>query len=96
MNPMRWSIWLLILGVLLLLNAPVRAQECDGQESGFPCTDTDGDPCTLAQCNGNGTCVQNFDQALNGTSCPDTDPLDDPNRPCTIAGCPQRRMRASL
>src|SRR5438094_43064 len=53
-----------------------------------PCTDTDGNVCTIAGCEVSptnselGVCVQNHMFASDSTPCPDTD-----NDSCTTAGC---------
>src|SRR5438093_271207 len=53
-----------------------------------PCTDTDGNVCTIAGCEVSptnselGVCVQNHMFASDSTPCPDTD-----NDACTTAGC---------
>src|SRR5436190_2204703 len=46
-----------------------------------PCTDTDGNVCTIAGCEA-GVCVQTHMSASDSTPCPDTD-----NDACTTAGC---------
>src|SRR6266566_842678 len=46
-----------------------------------PCTDTDGNVCTIAGCEA-GVCVQAHMFASDSTPCPDTD-----NDSCTTAGC---------
>jgi hypothetical protein len=83
----RWRVWL--VGVILLFAVPVSAgpgpvADCSGQTEGTECVDNDGNPCTLAACDEEGECDQQFDSAPEGTTCPDLDgePI------CSIpAGC---------
>src|SRR5437762_14058855 len=46
-----------------------------------PCTDTDGNVCTIAGCEA-GVCVQTHMSATDSTPCPDSD-----GNACTTAGC---------
>src|SRR5205823_14349521 len=46
-----------------------------------PCTDTDGNVCTIAGCDA-GVCVQTHMSATDSTPCPDSD-----GNACTTAGC---------
>src|SRR5436190_10962892 len=54
---------------------------CTPQQVSTPCTDTDGNVCTIAGCEA-GVCVQTHMFASDSTPCPDTD-----NDSCTTAGC---------
>jgi len=49
--------------------------------AGVACTDTDGNACTAAKCDGAGACDQSVSKVA-GTACPDTD-----GNACTFAEC---------
>jgi cysteine-rich repeat protein len=54
---------------------------CQLEAAGATCVDTDANVCTVAQCDGAGTCDQTVPKPL-GTTCPDTD-----GKECTVAQC---------
>ena len=55
---------------------------CIPEQASTQCTDTDGNVCTTAGCDGAGNCDQGHISAPASDPCPDTD-----NNECTTAGC---------
>jgi len=62
--------------------------ECGVAPPGTLCTDTDGDVCTQAACDGAGNCDQNA-IGLSGAPCPDTDDNVCTTAFCLFGGCNQ-------
>jgi len=55
---------------------------CIPEPTSTPCADTDGNVCTIAGCDGTGSCDQNHILEASSVPCPDTD-----GNLCTTAGC---------
>lgn len=95
MTETRWRVWLVLS--ILIVAVPAGAgvvADCTGQPNGTPCTDTDGDICSIAACD-MGLCEQNFSMQTPGTTCPDTDENACTIPSCNLVGnCSQSRARA--
>jgi cysteine-rich repeat protein len=62
-------------------NGDCCSSTCQAEALGASCTDTDGNGCTAAQCDGAGACKQDMNRPA-GAACTDTD-----NNSCTAAQC---------
>lgn len=80
----RWITALVLLSAVMAAPRGVQANPnpCLSMPDGTSCPDTDGNECTIAQCDGTGNCDQTHAFVLDSTPCVDTD-----HTTCTIAGC---------
>ena len=91
----RWRVWLVLSMLMVGVSAGAQVTDCEEEQDGVLCIDTDGNACTIARCDDE-ECDQTDALQPEDTACPDTDGNVCTVPSCNAAGdCSQSRSRPS-